>query len=131
MVNGPTAPVGSVVAELQLDPEVVLPQQAHGFLQVVLRRRADTHLVALDRGLHFLQLLSFRNLTISRAASIGMPCWRLIVRRTVPAAARSISPALKFLTGTFSPDEARLQDFPERLDLHLSSAVSVRVLSAD
>ncbi len=47
----------AVVAEAERDAEVVIAQQAHRVLQLVLRRRADAHLIGLDVGLHLLQLL--------------------------------------------------------------------------
>src|SRR5690242_540153 len=46
----------AVVAELQLDAEVLLAEQRHGRLQLVFRRRRDAHLISLDRRLDFLQL---------------------------------------------------------------------------
>ena len=46
-----------VVAELQRDAEIVVAQRLHRLLQVVLRRRADAHLIGLDRRLDLLQLL--------------------------------------------------------------------------
>src|SRR5437764_1220280 len=46
----------AVVAELQGDTEVVLAELPHRFLKFVLRRRADPHLIRLDRGLDFLEL---------------------------------------------------------------------------
>ena len=48
----------------------------------------------------FFTFWSFRYLTISFAASIGMPCWISMTRRTAPPAADSGSPSLKFLTAT-------------------------------
>src|SRR5205823_5765084 len=54
----PVSPTSSsVVSKLQRDAEVVLTKLAHRLLQLILRRRADAHLIGLDGGLHFLQLL--------------------------------------------------------------------------
>src|SRR5689334_6034138 len=42
-----------VVAKLERDPKIFRAQRLHRVLQFVLRRRADAHLLALDRALHF------------------------------------------------------------------------------
>ena len=58
------APVAlsAIVAELERDAEVLLPQHAHDFLQVVFRRRGDAQLIALDGRLYLLQLGVFDEL---------------------------------------------------------------------
>src|SRR5215218_4895200 len=45
-----------VVPELELDAEILLPQERHGLLKVVARRRGDADLIALNGRLHFLEL---------------------------------------------------------------------------
>ena len=47
----------SVVAELERDAEVVLPQTPHGILEVVFRGRRHADLIALDAGLDLLEFL--------------------------------------------------------------------------
>src|SRR3989304_367976 len=49
-------PALPAVAELQRHAEILLAEQPHHRLQLVLRRRADAELVALDRRLDLLQL---------------------------------------------------------------------------
>src|SRR5690349_12281867 len=46
----------AVVAKLEGDSEVLRAERLHGRLQIVLRGRADAHLVGLDRRLDLLQL---------------------------------------------------------------------------
>ena len=78
----------------------------------------------------FFSFWSFRYLTISFAASIGIPCWISITRRTVPPAADSESPILKFFTATprFARRVARIS---HSAFIFISSSVaSVSVFSA-
>src|SRR5262245_35879388 len=49
----------AVIAELERNTEIVLAQMPHRLLELVLRRRADAHLIGLDRGLDLLQLEVF------------------------------------------------------------------------
>ena len=67
----------------------------------------------------FFSLLSFRNLTMSFAASVGMPCWRVTTRRTVSLAARSIVARREVLGRHAATDHASLQDLPQRVHLEL------------
>jgi hypothetical protein len=46
--------VGSVIRELHIDSEVLLPQHGYDVLQRIAVLAAHAHQIALDRGLHFL-----------------------------------------------------------------------------
>src|SRR3990172_9265277 len=75
----------------------------------------------------FVPLISF---TISRAFSIGMPCWISIRCRTCPPLADSTVPRVSALRGTW-----RLTSFPSRmsstcLSLNSSSPVTTMALSS-
>jgi hypothetical protein len=73
---------------------------------------------------------SFRNLTISFAASMGMPCWISITRRTAPPAAGSESGTLKFFTAT-PRRTSRVCTISQSAFIFISSSVvSVSFLSA-
>ena len=56
---------------------------------------------------------------MSFAASVGMPCCSVTVRRTSPPAIGSGSVGLRFLIGHAAPDQARLQDVPDRFHLEV------------
>src|SRR6185503_21198118 len=51
-----TTRASAIVAEFELDAEVALSQQGDRVLQIILRRRGDAYLVALNRCLHLLEL---------------------------------------------------------------------------
>src|SRR5262245_46228291 len=55
-INARVWPSAAVVAELKSAAEILLAQLAHGFLELILGRRADADLVRHDRGLDLLQL---------------------------------------------------------------------------
>src|SRR4051794_21754205 len=46
----------TVVPELELDAEVLAPEERDRLLQIIARRRGHAHLVTLDGGLNFLEL---------------------------------------------------------------------------
>ncbi len=77
----------------------------------------------------FLSFRSFRNLTMSLAASVGMPCWSVTTRRTVSLAARSLSPGLRFLVGTPRRTMRPWRISQTAFILKSSSATRVRVFS--
>ena len=120
---------GSIVSELEGDAEVVAAEQAHRFLKVVFDGALTRTWSAWIAACTFLTFWSFRNFTISRAASLEIPCCMSIVRRTVRRAG-SMSPALKFFTGTLRRTR-RVWTISQSASIFiLSSAVSVRVFSA-
>ena len=49
----------------------------------------------------FFSFRSLRNFTMARLASVGMPCCSVTTRRTVSPPPRSISPSVRFFTGTW------------------------------
>src|SRR2546423_9497163 len=48
--------ISPVVAEFELDAEVLAAENRDSILKIITRRRRDTHLIALNGGLHFLEL---------------------------------------------------------------------------
>ena len=67
---------------------------------------------------------------MSRAASLGIPCCRVMTRRTLEPLAVSISPSFRFFTGTLRRTIRVCRTSHNALIFIWSSAASVRVLSA-
>ena len=94
-------------------------QEPHCFLKFVLRRRRDTHLVRLYRGLHFLELVVLDELDDVFRGFGGNPLLQRddaphgVVGGAFDVAGRQV------LRRNAAADHAALQDLPERVHLEL------------
>src|SRR5688572_14640437 len=105
-----------VVAKLQRDAEIFRSQRLHGALQIVFRRRADAHLIALDRGLHLLQL-EILQVFDDLPGRVGRNA--LLQRNYLPhraAGGRLDVTALEVLHRDVALDQPRLQHVPDRFE---------------
>ncbi len=130
MQTGPGASGLAVVAELQRDAEVLFLEER--ITDWSSSRDGDEmrSWSAWIAACTFLSLRSLRNFTMARLASVGMPCCSVMTRCTVSLAPRSISPSLRFFTGTWRLIIRPCTISQSAFILNSSSATSVMVLSA-
>src|SRR5207244_878271 len=109
----------AVVPELELEPELLGPQERDYLLELVLGRRLHPDLLALDRGLRLLELLVLDRLDDRLGLLLRDPLSQLDLAPYCVVRRRRVGPQLEVLLRYAALDDLLLQHVEQRLHLEI------------